>query len=108
MSFPGNQPPPPIGPDGFPPGTPPGQGAPGRYRVGLTKVTSVIIMTSRRSAVHTGTLDQLERAARAAMIHNLLLGWWGIPFGFIWTPMALARNSSNMKKIRALAANQQA
>jgi hypothetical protein len=106
MSFPDNQPPQ-TGQADFPPGTAPAQGAPGRYRVGLTKVTSVIFLTSRRSAVHTGTLAELEKAARAAMIHNLLLGWWGIPFGLIWTPMTLVRNSNNMKTIRALAANQQ-
>ncbi len=30
------------------------------------------------------------------------------PFGLIWTPMALARNARNMKKIHALAAGRQA
>jgi len=74
------------------------------FRVSLTKVTSFIVMTQQRRTVYTGTLEQLEQAARSAMVHNLTLGWWGIPVGLIWTPIALAKNASNMKKIRALAA----
>jgi len=126
MSIPDNQMPPPgqpqmgqpqmgqpqmaqpqMGQTDFAPGTAPVQGPAGRYRVGLTKVTSMILLTQRRSAVYTGTLEQLEKAAQSAMIHNLTLGWWGFPFGLIWTPIALARNASNMKKIRALAAGRQ-
>jgi hypothetical protein len=87
----------------FAPGTPPAFGAPARFRVSLTKVTSFVIMTQQRRTVYTGTLEQLETAARNVMIHNLTLGWWGIPAGLIWTPMALVRNSNNMKQIRVLA-----
>ena len=76
-----------------------------RYRVSLTKVTSFIVMSQRRRTVYTGTLEQLEAQAKSALIHNLLAGWWGIPAGLIWTPMALATNSRNMRKIRELAAN---
>jgi hypothetical protein len=91
----------------FAPGTPPAFGAPARFRVSLTKVTSFVIMTQQRRTVYTGTLEQLETAARNVMIHNLTLGWWGIPAGLIWTPMALVRNSNNMKQIRALAQGRQ-
>lgn len=91
------------GQTGFPPGTPPGYGALPTFRVSLTKVTSMVFMTQQRRTVYTGTLEQLETAARNAMVHNLTLGWWGIPFGLIWTPIALVRNANNMKQIRALA-----
>lgn len=74
------------------------------YRVRLTKVSSFILMTQQRHTVYTGTLEQLEAAARSARTHNLLLGWWGIPFGLIWTPMALARNAKGMRQVRELAA----
>jgi hypothetical protein len=74
------------------------------YRVSLTKVTSFVIMTQQRRNVHTGTVEQLESAARAVLTHNLLFGWWGIPVGLVWTPIALSRNARNMKKIRSLAA----
>ncbi len=74
------------------------------YRVRLTKVSSFVIMSQQRHMVYTGTLEQLEAAARSTQTHNLLLGWWGIPFGLIWTPMALARNAKGMRQVRELAA----
>jgi hypothetical protein len=74
------------------------------YRVPLTKVNSFIIITRRRTATYKGTLDQLEGIARGVRAHNLLLGWWGIPAGLIWTPMALARNAKAMRELRELAA----
>ncbi len=74
-----------------------------RYRVRLTKVSSFVIMTQQRHTTYTGTVEQLEAAARSVEIHNLLLGWWGIPFGLIWTPMALSRNAKAMRQIHELA-----
>jgi hypothetical protein len=74
------------------------------YRVRLTKVSSFILMTQQRHTTYTGTVEQLEAAARSVRTHNLLLGWWGIPFGLIWTPMALARNAKGMRQVHELAA----
>lgn len=74
------------------------------YRVSLTKVTSFVIMTQQRRTVYTGTVEQLESIARSVLTHNLLLGWWGIPVGLIWTPLALSRNARAIRKIRSLAA----
>ncbi|HEX9031595.1 MAG TPA: hypothetical protein VF834_07090 [Streptosporangiaceae bacterium] len=83
--------------------------APGAtYRATFTKVTSFIIVTQQRRTVHTGTLEQLQAVARSTLIYNLLLGWWGFPFGLVWTPMALARNAKSMRQVRALAAGQSA
>jgi len=86
------------------PEPPASSGNPRVYRVRLTTVSSYLIMTQQRHKIYTGTLEQLEAAARSAQTHNLLLGWWGIPFGLIWTPMALARNSKGMRQVRELAA----
>jgi hypothetical protein len=72
--------------------------------VPLTKVSSFLIITQRRTATYSGTSDQLEGTARAVRTHNPLLGWWGIPAGLIWTPMALARNAKAMRQLRDLAA----
>jgi hypothetical protein len=73
------------------------------YRVPLTKVSSFLIITQRRTVTYRGTVDQLEGIARGVRIHNLLLGWWGIPAGLIWTPMALARNAKAMRQLRDVA-----
>ena len=74
------------------------------YRVRLTKVSSYVVVTQRRTAAYSGTLDQLEGIARGVRTHTLLLGWWGIPFGLIWTPMTLAQNARAMRQLRELAA----
>lgn len=75
------------------------------YRVRLTKVSSFLIFTQRRAVTYSGTLDQLEGIARGVRTHNLLMGWWGIPAGVVWTPMALSRNAKAMRQVRDLAGN---
>jgi hypothetical protein len=88
--------------DSFPGQAPTAESTDAVYRVRLTKVSSFLVITQRRAATYSGTLDQLEDIARGTRIHNLLLGWWGIPFGVIWTPMALARNAKAMHQLRDL------
>jgi len=90
--------------DSFPAQAPARESAESVYRVRLTKVSSFLVITQRRVATYSGTLDQLEGIARGARTHNLLLGWWGIPFGVIWTPIALARNAKAMQRLRDLSA----
>jgi hypothetical protein len=75
---------------------------PGQARVRLTKVSSFLVVTQRRTATYSGTLDQLEGIARGVRNHNLMLGWWGVPFGVIWTPIALTRNAKAMQQLRGL------
>ncbi len=88
--------------DSFPGQAPATESSDAVYRVRLTKVSSFLVVSQRRVATYSGTLDQLEGIARGARIHNLLLGWWGVPFGVIWTAMALARNAKAMHRLRNL------
>jgi hypothetical protein len=74
-----------------------------RYHLRISKVTSVLRFTTRRFTTYTGTYEQLEAAYKKVRVYNLLCGWWGVPFGVIWTPMALARNAAALKKLKALA-----
>lgn len=90
--------------DPFPVQAPAEESAGAVYRVRLTKVSSFLVVTQRRTATYSGTLDQLEGFGRSARTHTLLLGWWGIPFGLIWTPIALARNAKAIRQLRDLAA----
>lgn len=86
----------------------PAQSAPtsvAAQRVVLTKVTSFLVMTQQRRAVYTGTVDRLESEARSVRNHNLAFGWWGVPFGLLWTPLALWRNAQAMQQIRSAAAS---
>lgn len=73
--------------------------ADGQYGIQLTKVTSFFLMTQARTTTRIGSLDQLEAAARSALVHNLLWGWWAIP-GLIRTPMALVSNASAIRLVR--------
>jgi hypothetical protein len=36
------------------------------------------------------------------LVHNLCLGWWGFPFGLIWTPVALVQNARARSKLSGL------
>jgi hypothetical protein len=76
----------------------------GRYQITLGQVTSYLLLTQRKAHVHEGTLEELERNYRATLLHNLALGWWGLPFGLIWTPIWLSRNRAARKALRARAA----
>jgi hypothetical protein len=66
-------------------------------------VTSFVLMTQRRTVIHTGTFEQLQALYNKARTHNLLAGWWGIPFGLIWTPIVLSRNARAFKQLCQLA-----
>ncbi|MBJ7608344.1 MAG: hypothetical protein JF887_02775 [Candidatus Dormibacteraeota bacterium] len=70
----------------------------------MTTVTSVIILTQRQKTIHTGTLEQLESQCHQTFIHNLLFGWWGFPFGLVFTPIALVSNHRALRDLRALVA----
>jgi hypothetical protein len=76
---------------------------PGRYQLTLGTVTSWLLLTQRKAKVYDGTLDELESTYRSTLRHNLALGWWGLPFGLIWTPIWLSRNRAARKRLRALA-----
>jgi hypothetical protein len=69
-------------------------------------VSSFLIVTQQRDTLYNGTLDVLENAARSTFRHNLLFGWWGFPFGLIWTPMALWQNARAIRQVRALETTQ--
>jgi len=82
--------------------TPPG--ADGRaFRLALLEVTSYLIVTQRKTRVYTGSYDQLMDHCRKVMTHNLVAGWWGIPFGLVWTPLALRKNAQAKKKLAEIA-----
>ena len=78
------------------------------FQVRLMRVTSFLVMTQWRTTVYRGTVEQLEGIARGVTTHNLLFGWWGIPWGLIRTPMALSKNGKAMQEVRAMAAGMNA
>jgi hypothetical protein len=99
--------PPPVLTPTYPPPAPgspdPATPASGLYRLRIGTVTSFVLMTQRRTVTHTGTFEALQAIYNKARTHNLLAGWWGIPFGLIWTPIVLNRNARAFKQLRQLA-----
>lgn len=69
----------------------------------LTEVTSVLVYSAQRIRSMSGDLDTLERFYRTVRTHNLLAGWWAIPFGLIYNPIALNDNRKAMREVRARA-----
>ena len=57
-------------------------------------VISVVILTFRRNSPLQYIAPGESAAAKSLpwTLVALLLGWWGIPFGFIYTPMVLYKN----------------
>lgn len=74
------------------------------YSLRITAVTSFIVVTQRRTRAMTGDIPQLEAFYRKVLTHNLLLGWWGFPFGLIWTPNVMSKNKAALKKLHRLQA----
>ncbi len=74
-------------------------------------VISILIMTFQRSSDIYFIRAEESRLTRGLVFSliSLLFGWWGIPWGFIYTPMALFTNFRGGKDVTAevLAALQQ-
>ncbi|MGA2470987.1 MAG: hypothetical protein ABSG64_09885 [Solirubrobacteraceae bacterium] len=66
-------------------------------------MTGMVVLAQRRTRTYTGSLADLERTYARVLTHNLLLGWWGIPFAIIWTPIALVGNRKALTALRELA-----
>lgn len=74
----------------------------GRF-VMFTYCVSFLVMTLRRPT-DVFFVKANESAVGKGMPYTLLslvLGWWGIPWGFIYTPMAVIENLSGGKVVTA-------
>ncbi len=59
-------------------------------------VVSVLVMTFRRSSNIYYVAPGESAAAKGVgwTLLTLVVGWWGVPWGFIYTPMAIFKNLS--------------
>lgn len=77
---------------------------PRRFKLTVTEVTSVLIVTHRATKSVTGSLEDAAAHYRKVLIHNLLAGWWGLPLGPILTVIELLQNRRAMARLREIAA----
>jgi hypothetical protein len=61
------------------------------------EVQSYIILTRYNKKLKVACPDCLDKANNEAILTSTLLGWWGIPWGIVRTPLAIYRNL-NAKK----------
>jgi hypothetical protein len=64
-------------------------------------VFSALILSCRTQTrwIIKGKEPRLWNAV-AASLYTLFYGWWGIPFGIIWTPVAVVKNLSGATSVR--------
>ncbi|RYY00338.1 hypothetical protein EON78_01445 [bacterium] len=78
------------------------------YKLNATmtgRVISFIVFTSYEKKLVIGCPDCLEKANKDAMIKTALLGWWGLPWGLIRTPLALLLNNKMRNQSKLSEAN---
>ena len=72
-------------------------GRPGPVDVHVShRVWSAIHVTSWKSRPQVSCRACGIKAQLGDALFSLLLGWWGVPFGLLWTPVQIARNVLGM------------
>lgn len=61
-------------------------------------IWSAIYLTSWRSVGHVCCQRCGRKKQLGAALQSMLLGWWGIPWGLIITPVQIAKNISGMRQ----------
>ena len=71
-----------------------------------SEVVSFVLFTQRNKKLKIGCPDCLDKANSSALTNTLLLGWWGIPWGIIWTIQATNHNIKSKKTHRISTPNE--
>lgn len=61
-------------------------------------VWSAVYLTSWKTVPNVVCKECGSKAQTRALLSSLLLGWWGIPWGFLVTPMQIVKNISAMRR----------
>ncbi len=69
------------------------------------RVTSYIIMSSYKKELVIACPDCLDKQHNDAMTKSALFGWWGFPWGVVYTIKALLLNNKMKKQYRQVEAN---
>ena len=75
-----------------------------RFHIVLRKHTGLVVIRINQAYRFTGTFEECRRAYRAAQLHNLLAGWWGVASLLVWNWVTIVRNETAMRDLRRLAA----
>jgi hypothetical protein len=67
------------------------------------RVFSLVLLTQWQTRTHVSCRGCARKAQAGDLIFSLFLGWWGFPWGFIITPVQIARNIGAMTKAESVA-----
>jgi hypothetical protein len=62
------------------------------------RVYSAVAVTAWRSLPRISCRGCATKAQLGSTLFSLLLGWWGIPWGFVMTPIQIVRNLAGLSK----------
>ncbi len=71
----------------------------------FSTVTSFVVLSTRKNTRASGTYEQLQTLYKKSQTHTALFGFWGFPFGIIWSIIALSKNAKTMNQVRAYASS---
>ena len=74
-----------------------------RFQIKLRRHTGAVLLWQQRTYVVTGTVEECERAYRAAQVYNLTVGWWSPLSIVVMNWVALFSNMSAMHHVRHIA-----
>ena len=64
------------------------------------EVISFVIMSTYNKRIVVGCPDCLDKANNNALAKSLALGWWGIPWGIVYTVQSIILNTQSKRKHR--------
>jgi hypothetical protein len=62
------------------------------------RVHSMLYVTSWRSLPRISCRGCATKAQLGGLFYSLCLGWWGIPWGFVMTPVQIFRNLNGLRQ----------
>jgi Protein of unknown function (DUF2510) len=74
-----------------------------RFQIKLRRHTGAVLLWQQRTYTVTGTLEECERAYRAAQVHNVAFGWWSFVSILVMNWIALFTNINAMHQVRHFA-----
>jgi len=60
------------------------------------RVFSAVVVTSWRSLPRVSCRSCATKAQLVSTLYSFFLGWWGIPWGFLLTPVQIVRNLAGL------------
>ena len=68
----------------------------------IHEVWSALVLTRWTTRAQVSCRPCAVKRQLGGVAFSLVFGWWGFPFGLIWTPMTLVKNARAYRSLRTL------